>query len=299
MRVAPAAMEDRALGEEERERGRVFAAKLGVPVLSRTWQMLLKGISEADAAARPFEAAEMALIRIAHAAHLPSFEDALRDAADGRTADRSSGPGTAPLPSSSGPAARAAPSVLSAPPPASAPARMALSASGSSPAMAVPAAAPAARNAVPVKSLADIVRLAEEHRDIQFKVQVRQHVRPVSFGENRVEVALAPGAPKTLYNDLSRRLETWTGARWLVVPSQVEGGETLAESEAVNKRAAEDEAARDPAVAEIMKRFPGTRIIGITLRGGEAESPSTVPDAPDGLFEDTPFGEPFEPSEEL
>jgi DNA polymerase III subunit gamma/tau len=91
-------------------------------------------------------------------------------------------------------------------------------------------------------------------------------VRPVSFGENRIEVALMPGAPKTLYNDLSRRLESWTGARWLIVPSDAEGGETLAETEATTRRAAEDDARQDPAVAAILKRFPGAKIIGITLR---------------------------------
>jgi len=39
-------------------------------VLSRTWQMLLKGIAEVDAAGRPLAAAEMVLVRIAHAADL-------------------------------------------------------------------------------------------------------------------------------------------------------------------------------------------------------------------------------------
>ena len=36
-------------------------------VLSRTWQMLLKGISEVQAANRPLAAAEMLLVRIAYA----------------------------------------------------------------------------------------------------------------------------------------------------------------------------------------------------------------------------------------
>jgi DNA polymerase-3 subunit gamma/tau len=305
LRVAPAAMEDRALSEDERERGRALAARLGVPALSRTWQMLLKAIAETDAAARPFETAEMALIRIAHAAHLPSFEDALRDAAEGRGVSSASEapriePGRPGAPSSA--MATGGTSASAGPTPSQAP-RMAQA--SPAPVMALPSARPGPspepvpQAGVAVRSLADIVRLAEEHRDIQFKVQVRQHVRPVSFGENRLEVALGPGAPKTLYNDLSRRLETWTGARWLVVPSQEQGGDTLAETEASSKRAAEDEAAQDPAVADIMRRFPGAKIIGITLRGAEnhAVAPGRTPS--DNVFDDASLEDPADPSEEF
>ncbi len=46
-------------------RGRTFAAALSMRVLSRTWQMLLKGIAEVQAAGRPVAAAEMVLVRIA------------------------------------------------------------------------------------------------------------------------------------------------------------------------------------------------------------------------------------------
>ena len=47
--------------------------QLPVRVLSRAWQMLLKGIGETEGAARLASAAEMVLIRIAHAATLPTL----------------------------------------------------------------------------------------------------------------------------------------------------------------------------------------------------------------------------------
>jgi DNA polymerase-3 subunit gamma/tau len=40
-------------------------------VLSRTWQMLLKGITEVEESGRPLAAAEMVLVRLAYAADLP------------------------------------------------------------------------------------------------------------------------------------------------------------------------------------------------------------------------------------
>ncbi|KAI1691825.1 DNA polymerase III subunits gamma and tau domain III domain-containing protein [Ditylenchus destructor] len=78
LRFTPDVAEDVSLSEDERVRGRDFAQKLSVRVLSRTWQMLLKGIAEVDTATRPVQAAEMLLIRLAHAADLPTLDEALR-----------------------------------------------------------------------------------------------------------------------------------------------------------------------------------------------------------------------------
>ena len=78
LRFTPDVAEDVSLSEDERVRGRDFSQKLSVRVLSRTWQMLLKGIAEVDTATRPVQAAEMLLIRLAHAADLPTLDEALK-----------------------------------------------------------------------------------------------------------------------------------------------------------------------------------------------------------------------------
>src|SRR2546421_4236418 len=78
VKVVPAVAGDVSLAEVERSRGRVFAEKLSIRVLARAWQMLLKGIAEVEAAARPLAAAEMLLVRIAYAADLPTPDEAVR-----------------------------------------------------------------------------------------------------------------------------------------------------------------------------------------------------------------------------
>src|SRR5579885_1706864 len=64
VKIVPALADDVSLTETERARGRAFATKLSMRVLARTWQMLLKGIGEVEAAPRPVDAAEMVLVRI-------------------------------------------------------------------------------------------------------------------------------------------------------------------------------------------------------------------------------------------
>ena len=77
-KIAPAATDDPAVSEIERERGREFADKLTLGVLTRAWQILLKGVEDVRDSPRPLASAEMALIRLAYASDLPAPEEALR-----------------------------------------------------------------------------------------------------------------------------------------------------------------------------------------------------------------------------
>src|SRR5437762_4893963 len=78
VKIVPATADNVAFGETERLRARDFAAKLSMRVLSRMWQMLLKGITEVQGATRPAAAAEMVLVRIAYVADLPTPDEAIR-----------------------------------------------------------------------------------------------------------------------------------------------------------------------------------------------------------------------------
>ena len=79
VKVVPAVADDPSFAETERTRGRAFATQLSMRVLSRTWQMLFKGLTEMKDAGKPLAAAEMVLVRIAYAADLPTPDEAIRD----------------------------------------------------------------------------------------------------------------------------------------------------------------------------------------------------------------------------
>src|SRR6202049_1562932 len=78
VKIVPATADNVAFGETERLRARDFAAKISMRVLSRMWQMLHRGITEAKAATRPAAAAEMVLVRIAYVADMPTPDEAIR-----------------------------------------------------------------------------------------------------------------------------------------------------------------------------------------------------------------------------
>jgi DNA polymerase-3 subunit gamma/tau len=87
---------------EEREASQEIAAQLSWGTLHRLWQMLLKGLQDVDTAPDPREAAEMALLRLIHAADLPDPASLLAQLSGGTPLPAS---GAAPAAKSAGNAA--------------------------------------------------------------------------------------------------------------------------------------------------------------------------------------------------
>ncbi|WP_298018515.1 DNA polymerase III subunit gamma/tau [uncultured Parasphingopyxis sp.] len=93
-RAKVAGVDDPALSEDERAALSDWASRLSFAQLHRIWQLLLKGLHEVETAPMPLQAAEMALLRVVHAAGLPDPGDLARKLESG---ELSAGPAaTAP-----------------------------------------------------------------------------------------------------------------------------------------------------------------------------------------------------------
>jgi DNA polymerase-3 subunit gamma/tau len=259
VKIVPATADNLAFGETERLRARDFAAKLSMRVLSRMWQMLLKGITEAQAATRPAAAAEMVLVRIAYVADMPTPDEAIR------MLDQNGGASPAIT-------ANAAPRNAPAAPVASAQSSPARATSGprasadtsARPQMIAPASeAEPAPAALRIASFPELVALAGEKRDLLTKAALEADVRLVRIEDGRLEVTLEHSAARTLINDLSRKLEQWTGRRWTVIVSNEAGQPTLRSQNEAQKNQRERAAESDPRVKEVLARFPGAKVVEV------------------------------------
>ncbi|SEB67908.1 DNA polymerase III, tau subunit [Nitratireductor aquibiodomus] len=288
LRFVPEAAEDAALSEDERTRGLEFSKTLSVRVLSRTWQMLLKGIQEVQSSGRPMAAGEMVLIRIAHAASLPTLDEALKRL-DDMPVGAGNGQGQPPAPGGVSPSGNGGGGAMAS---AVATQHAPVSGGGQTMRLVQPEAAPVAMqppvvaeeavpDTVPLKSLEDIARLADAKRDMAFKVLLKRCVRLVSIEPGRLDISLTEDAPKTVMGDLTNRLKEWTGRRWIVSLSSEAGGPTLAEQEEGRRESAIADAKADPAVAAILDRFPGAKIIDIRIP--DATDPDAVEETADAI----------------
>jgi DNA polymerase III subunit gamma/tau len=274
VKVVPATADNVAFGETERLRARDFAAKISMRVLSRMWQMLLKGITEAQAATRPAAAAEMVLVRIAYVADMPTPDEAIRmldqNGGTSPVITASAAPRSAPAPVASMP---------SSPARASSAPRASAEASARPQMMAPTPEVQAAPAALRISSFPALVALAGEKRDLLTKAALEADVRLVRIEDGRLEVALERSAARTLINDLSRKLEQWTGRRWTVIVSNEAGETTLRAQNEVQKNQRERAAEADPRVKEVLARFPGTKVVEVRKLAPEPpESDASIED---------------------
>jgi DNA polymerase III subunit gamma/tau len=151
------------------------------------------------------------------------------------------------------------------------------------PQMMAPAPQAQSEPARRIASFLELVALAAEKRDLLTKTALEADVRLVRLEDGRLEVALERDAARTLVNDLSRKLEQWTGRRWTVIVSNEKGQPTLREQSLVEKSQRERTAEADPRVREVLARFPGAKVVEV--RRLAPELPESDVDVGDPLDE--------------
>lgn len=270
IKIVPAAADDASLTPDERNRGRDLAQRLHMRALTRAWQILFKGNEETARAGNGLQAAEMTLIRLAYAADLPSPDEVIAKLS-GQVL--SNAPMSAPTPrgpsGGGGGGGGASAMRVEAPQPmiaTSQPAPVATPQAVAQPALAT------------IASYKDLIALATAKRDVLVKLALESQMRPVSFEQGRIEVALSDNADPTMIATLSARLQLWTGQRWLVmVSSRPPEGLTIRQERDQRKEAATSAAYEDPLVKAILETFPGAKLVNVTVRDDEAAIPEIAP----------------------
>jgi DNA polymerase-3 subunit gamma/tau len=289
-KVAGADGAGEALSAEERGRAGALAVKLSLPLLSRAWQMLLKGIDEAGRSPDPRAAAAMVLIRIAHIADVPAPDELIRmlGGAPGRSPKVSDlrSDTVAQVPVSSGHGSSSAPTIGAQRPAAGetvSDQRSDTSASAEPPPVASlddygadpleptpdeeydgdPDEAPAVppRLADP-RTFEEVVALVGEKRDARLKVHLEDEASLVRFdaAAGSIDLFLLPGAPSEMANELREKLARWTGRRWIVVLSKAKGAPPLGEVRRAREAAELDKVRQHPAVRAVLEAFPGAKV---------------------------------------
>ncbi|MSP43336.1 MAG: DNA polymerase III subunit gamma/tau [Alphaproteobacteria bacterium] len=261
IKVAPQAAEDIGLPEAERNRGRAMAQKLSVPVLTRAWQFLLKGLNEVREAQHSLAAAEMVLVRLGYAADLPTPADLierLRATQPAAAGNLTATPAPLARPhDAGGPQAATAVAwpLISVPDPVQ------------MTAAAVSAPVADAQTHAMVHSFADVVALAAQARDIKLHAALTRDVHLVHFESGRIEFRPGPAAEPQLSARLGEKLAQWTGQRWIVSISNQPGAPSMDEASRDRAQQREAEALRDPLVQEALKIFPGAEIVAVRDTG--------------------------------
>ncbi|WP_395395361.1 DNA polymerase III subunit gamma/tau [Novosphingobium sp. BL-8A] len=211
---------------EERAAIEGWAKALKAGQVHRIWQLLLKGHDEVKSAPDPLVAAQMALLRIMHAADMPdpgSLVKKLEDLA-----------ARAPM---------AAPAADGAPAPA-----------GSAPAAV-------ASPAMTTKRWEELVEDVEHAGELSTANTMRMQVRVVELGASLLRYSQPPGFSEDIAGVLRASLSKATGERWEVFKVSEEGSPTLVELAEARKNADSDAVNQHPLVVATKAAFPQAEVI--------------------------------------
>ena len=212
-----------ARSTEEREALESWAKRLSAGQLHRLWQLLLKGYDEVRGAPDPLVAAQMALLRVMHAADLPDPGGLIKQL-----------------------------EAFAANPPAA----PAAAASGAS--AAVVAASPAAIAAEWERLVGEVEQFSP-----LIGSSMRLSVRVVALAPGHLRYVLVPGITGDPTADMRKGLETATGASWMVerIAESADAMSSLEEARAAARASEEAALLEDPLVRAAFAAFPGAEIL--------------------------------------
>jgi len=253
IKVQPESADAPEVPENERTKGKEISTGLRMPVLTRAWQILLKGLGEVNVAPSPLAACEMVLVRLAYAAELPTPGDAVKALQDAGGNDARPAAGAGEPEGGNGGGARAS------------------AGGGRSVAESAPVAQPQPQAEVQPQSgpapeargfanFEAVAALAGELREGLLQSFLENQVRIVTFAPGKIEFSADGGADREMVQKLKGFLEEHSAMTWSLAVARDSSQQTIAEvraGEAVKARAA---AGDHPLVKAVLDTFPGASV---------------------------------------
>jgi DNA polymerase-3 subunit gamma/tau len=253
--------DDPALTPEDRAAVADWAARMGMAAIQRLWQLLLRAHDEVARAADPLEAAEMALLRIAHASTMPDPDDlarllaqrgdAVSAAAPVATAPIATAPVAALAPETAPPVTPrqpAPPAVVEAAPVTSEPARASLAE------IAAPAEPPAAL------TLESVAAKLSNSGELMLGSLLRREARLVSVAPGLLRLQRSAAIDDAQARDLAGALTRADQSPWQVELTDAGGAPTLGEQAHLAAAEAEAQLRAHPVIAAALATFPDAEL---------------------------------------
>ena len=231
VKILPDYINDSSISENDREMCKKLNAA-PIAILSKIWQMLIKGISELQYANVQIDALEMILMRITYSANMPTPADLLKE-----------------LKKKSGLNKAAAPN------------KIALTTTTATAISETHIASELTEdNGFELSNPEDLAKLLNAKRQMLLLYAVKNDMSFKEFAAGRMHIALSEKADKDLIANLRKFLAKETGASWVIDIDYEPLGETLAYKETKELERDKKNISEYPLVKAILSEFNGAKI---------------------------------------
>ena len=274
VKIIPALLNSTSLSEIEKKTFATLSTSCSLAVLSKIWQMLIKGISEINMAPSAVEALEMILLRVAYSASLPTPYEILNEVK--KNSDLA---GTSSV--YSGQSALLQNSAAAAPvsvPPSGTEKKNDLTATVS------------AGETSGFNTVEDFLRYLEGTKKALIEYSIKHDVCIREFSDGHIAMNIAPAIHQDFIMNLHKLLSEATGRQWEIEIIKGDLGETIADKEKSAAEATKKNVSEYPLVKKILEEFKGAKIETV-IRKNLEELAENEPDIPGDTVPVTYFEE--------
>lgn len=274
VKIIPALLNSTSLSEIEKKTFATLSTSCSLAVLSKIWQMLIKGISEINMAPSAVEALEMILLRVAYSASLPTPYEILNEVKKNSDLAGTSSvySGQSSLLQNS---AAAAP--VSVPP------------SGTEKKNDLTATVSAGETSG-FNTVEDLLRYLEGTKKALIEYSIKHDVCIREFSDGHIAMNIAPSIHQDFIMNLHKLLSEATGRQWEIEIIKGDLGETIADKEKSAAEATKKNVSEYPLVKKILEEFKGAKIETV-IRKNLEELAENEPDIPGDTVPVTYFEE--------
>ncbi len=274
VKIIPALLNSTSLSEIEKKTFAILSTSCSLAVLSKIWQMLIKGISEINMAPSAVEALEMILLRVAYSASLPTPYEILNEVK--KNSDLA---GTSSV--YSGQSALLQNSAAAVPvsvPPSGTEKKNDLTATVS------------AGETSGFNTVEDLLRYLEGTKKALIEYSIKHDVCIREFSDGHIAMNIAPTIHQDFIMNLHKLLSEATGRQWEIEIIKGDLGETIADKEKSAAEATKKNVSEYPLVKKILEEFKGAKIETV-IRKNLEELAENEPDIPGDTVPVTYFEE--------
>lgn len=274
VKIIPALLNSTSLSEIEKKMFATLSTSCSLAVLSKIWQMLIKGISEINMAPSAVEALEMILLRVAYSASLPTPYEILNEVK--KNSDLA---GTSSV--YSGQSALLQNSAAAVPvsvPPSGTEKKNDLTATVS------------AGETSGFNTVEDLLRYLEGTKKALIEYSIKHDVCIREFSDGHIAMNIAPTIHQDFIMNLHKLLSEATGRQWEIEIIKGDLGETIADKEKSAAEATKKNVSEYPLVKKILEEFKGAKIETV-IRKNLEELAENEPDIPGDTVPVTYFEE--------
>jgi DNA polymerase-3 subunit gamma/tau len=118
-------------------------------------------------------------------------------------------------------------------------------------------------NKIKIISFDDLIKTCNEKKEVKLKYELENNVNLVKFENLRIEISFNDRLDKNFVKDLTYKLNEWTGERWIITLSKVEGDISLKDKLKKEKSEKIEIIKKSKLFLDLKEKFPDIKLVDI------------------------------------